>query len=472
MEKFKELLDNANSIISEFEKFKEAGLIPKSGDFYPAGVHYPPITMYENIGQNKFYENYAPIKEGEYDIYVHIPFCRRRCVFCHYPSLYGAKEAVKDRYLDYLKKEIDLYTEYVVKKKIQARTILIGGGTPTDLSPAQLRRFLEYFTEKINIENNIQFNYDIDPSTITGDDGIERLKIMKEFGVDRLTIGVQSFNDHILKKMNRDHDRETALMSIENSMKYGFQTNIEFIFGYPGQDLEIWYEDMKCAVDTDVEEIQMYRLKTLPYGDQVGIINKIKQEHPERLPSNEEAMLMKKIAIDYLAENGYHENLRRVFAKNKKFISKYAYNQCCILQEEIGFGLTAFGSLKDRFYLNTQNFDEYYNKIDNNELPINRGIIRSHDEQERWAIILPLKNYWINKKIFKDRCGAEIGEMHMKKLRTLENYGLVKLGDKKIELTKMGAFFSDEVVMQFSDKKYLPYHEAEYNDGQLSPYKI
>ena len=212
---------------------------------------------------------------------------------------------------------MDIYLKFLGVDRIPARSILLGGGTPSDLTPDQLKHFLEFFTKRIDLENCRQFNYDVDPATLVGPDGVERLHIMREFGVDRLTIGVQSLNDQVLKRMNRAHDSRTAIESVENSKKLDYKLNIEFIFGHPGQTIDNWIEVMERAISLDVPEIQFYRLKVEPYGDQVGSIKKYRHYHPDKLPSPEEAIMMKQIAIDMLAEVGYAENLRRVFTKKR-----------------------------------------------------------------------------------------------------------------------------------------------------------
>lgn len=466
-----QLIESSEYRIKQLKELQDIGLIPLSGEFYPAGVHYPPITMYPDIDQNAFFDKYIQLESGLYDIYVHIPFCIKRCWFCHYPSKYSATDSIKDEYLDALEKEMHLYTDFLGQGKISARTVLIGGGTPTDLSPNQLKRFLTYFTKIFDISKIQQFNYDVDPITLVGNQGIEKLRIMKDFGVDRLTIGVQSLDDSVLDKMNRSHNSEVAYESIENSKKYNYQINIEFIYGHPGQTIDNWVSVIENAIKTDVEEIQMYRLKIYPYGDQAGVVFKQKNEKIEDYVSFQDTVLMKEVALKLLGNAGYNENLRRVFTKSKKNISKYAFNQCCQLKEEIGFGLTAFSSLKDRFSLNTQSFSEYYEKIRNNKIPINRGIIRNSDQQQGWAIILPLKNYWINKKIYKERTGSDIGDSFEEKFKLLKKHNIIEENSDRITLTEKGAFFADEVVMQFEDVRYLPFSENEYSDGELNPYK-
>ena len=131
----------------EFQEFQSLGLIPKHGDFSPAGVHYPPITNYPPLAPEEIYRDFQEVVPGEFDVYVHIPFCHRRCLFCHYPSHYHCGDVEKDIYLDHLEKEMQNWLAFRGINKIKSRTILMGGGTPTDLTPRQLRRFLSFFTK-------------------------------------------------------------------------------------------------------------------------------------------------------------------------------------------------------------------------------------------------------------------------------------------------------------------------------------
>ncbi|MGE5350982.1 MAG: coproporphyrinogen-III oxidase family protein [Acidobacteriota bacterium] len=468
--KVREYFERAQERLNQFRMFQQLGLIPLHGNFCPSGVHYPPIVRYPAVTQDEVFRGYRIPEDNLLDIYVHFPFCIKKCFFCHYPSLYNASDLQKDLYLDALEKEMDIYMRVLRTDKIKAHSILIGGGTPTDLTPAQLKRFLGFFTKRVDMKKCKQFNYDVDPNTILGPEGLQRLEIMRDYGVDRLTIGVQSLNDEILKKMNRAHDAQMAIDSIFVSRKLGYQLNIEFIFGYPGQTFENWIDVMEKAVELPTDEIQLYRLKIEAYGDQQGIIKKISEQHQESLPTPEETIIMKQMAIDVLGDHGYSENLRRVFTKRKSAISHYAYDQCCLLLDEVGFGLTAFSSLRDRFILNTQYFKDYYRAIAEQRLPLNRGIHRTTDQQIRWAIILPLKNYFIQKSIFQERTGIPVSEVFQEKFRLLKDYGLITETDKRIELTKPGAFLSDDIVQQFYETHLIPFPEQDYADGIFNPY--
>jgi oxygen-independent coproporphyrinogen-3 oxidase len=270
--------------------------------------------------------------------------------------------------------------------------------------------------------------------------------------------------------MNRHHTYEEAVESVHVTREMGFQLNIEFIFGYPEQTLDIWIKDMEMAVSLPVEEIQLYRLKVIPYGDFTGTITKKFAMSDKDFLSVEMAFKMKQFAILFLAQNGYHENLRRVFSTKKKYFSHYAHNQCCELFDQIGLGLTAFHSLRDRFGLNTQYLKDYYSLIEQGKLPLNRGLVRSKEEQLRWHIILPLKNRDIIKSNYLERTGVPLNSVFQKKFEKLKGYDLIQEDEKIMKLTNRGTFFADEICQQFHHPDYMPYPKMAYASGDLNPY--
>ncbi len=255
--------------------------------------------------------------------------------------------------------------------------------------------------------------------------------MMREYGVDRLTIGVQSLDEKILKKMGRHHGRAQALEAIQQCLDAGYIVNIEFIFGYPGQTVENWLDVIEESCKLGVHEIQLYRLKIEAYGDHQGAVKNYVALKPEEAPTNEEQFVMKQAAILMLRHYGYHENLRRVFSRRRGDYSVYAHNQCCVQFDQIGIGLTAFSSLRDRFALCTQNFDEYYSLIENGHLPINRGYKRTPEDQARWAIVLPIKNRNVRPKNYRRLTGLALDEVFRNKIEALKAHGVVRETGKR-----------------------------------------
>ena len=197
------LVQRALERVADFNRFREEGLICRDGDFFPS-VHYPPITMYDQPQEEELFSGYQLPADGKLDVYAHIPFCKQRCIFCHYPVMLGKKQAEMDQYLVALEKEMDIYMARLGIDKIKARSILVGGGTPSYLSPEQLQHFLKFFTKRLDMSEVEQFNWDVDPSTLVGEIGLERLKILRDFGSDRLTLGIQSLDLATIMAIIRD----------------------------------------------------------------------------------------------------------------------------------------------------------------------------------------------------------------------------------------------------------------------------
>ena len=469
-ERKQELLSHAEEVFSKVEELQRLGLLCDDGDFVPS-VHYPPITQYDPCNLDEYLGTYTQPADGKMDVYVHIPFCIQHCTFCHYPGMTGERLQEKTQYVDYLIREMDIYLNYFGLKNIKPRSILLGGGTPSSLPPALFDHFLTEFDKRLDMSACRQYNIDLGPNSINGEDGTEKCRIMKEHGIDRLTIGIQSLNDDVLRLMNRPHSAREAVESVYKALDYGFDVNIEFIYGHPGETIDNWMEVMDQAVQLPMAEIQLYRLKVQAYGDFQGTINRYHRGNtPLDIPDFKSTMMMKQIAIDMLNEHGFNESIRRVFTKNKKVFSHYAYNQCCNQYDQVGFGLTGFSSYRDRFDINTQYFEEYYRAIDEGRLPINRGLVRPKEEQARWAIVLPLKNRDVRKNEFKARSGYEFDDVFKTKVSLLRQYGLLEDTGKVVRLTELGGFVADEVCEQFNSIPYLPFPRERYAEGPLNPY--
>ena len=316
-----ELIAHAREVFQKVRALQDAGLICDDGDFVPS-VHYPPITEYPDCDVETYLNGFEYPADGFMDIYVHVPFCIRHCLFCHYPGMVGECKEEKEKYIGYLMREIDLYRARFGVDRIRPRSILLGGGTPTYLPPKLFDSCLTGLDERFDLSACKQYNVDLDPNSLLGDDGLQRLESMRAHHITRLTIGVQSLDNEVLKLMNRPHDASMAELAIQRALDYGFDVNIEFIYGHPGETLDNWIDIMNKAVQLGTCEIQIYRLNVQSYGDMQGAIKRISRGTADgEIPDFETTMLMKQIAIDILAKNGYHETLRRVYSKDRRIFS-------------------------------------------------------------------------------------------------------------------------------------------------------
>jgi oxygen-independent coproporphyrinogen-3 oxidase len=463
-----ELAVGADRRVDEFRALRDAGLIHRTGTFVPAGIHYPLITQYPPISAAQLLDGWRDPDEGRYVLYLHVPFCKRHCTFCHYPIVTGADEAAQREAVELLGEELRLWRERLGVGRIRARSVLVGGGTPTHLSPAVFRRMHELIDASVDLSGCAQLTYDVHPADLVGEEGSERLRIMRDWGSTRLTLGVQETHEAVLRHMNRPPAFDETRLAMEACRTAGFDDlNVELIFGYPGQTLASWRESLETIVGLGAEEIQFYRLKIRSYGQGEGPVEALHARAPERFTDNETQIRMKQMAIEAVAAHGYHENLTRVFTRRPEHTSAYTTDQCCRLLDTVGVGPSAFCSFRDRFCIAEPDLGRWRESVRAGELPIYAGMVRDRDAQLRWNLVLPLKNSEVYKELYAERTGERVEVVFREALDRLAAWGLVDEDDVQVKLTAKGRFFADEICTQLSHPSHLPHPAEGYADGPL-----
>ncbi|MFZ5480224.1 MAG: coproporphyrinogen-III oxidase family protein [Myxococcota bacterium] len=464
----RELIDAARGRLDDFRELQAAGLIHDRGTFFPAGIHYPPITMYPPAGEREFLDGWKDPENGTYTFYLHVPFCKRQCTFCHYPIVTGKDEDAQARVVRLLGREMDIWLDRLGLDRIKARSALIAGGTPTHLSVANFRRLHEEIAKRVDLDPCVQLTYDVHPTDLVGEEGREKLAIMRDYGATRLTLGVQAMHDEILKHMNRGNSQDLAKEAMDECRRAGFEDLcVEFIFGYPGQDLQIWQETLERAVELDADEIQFYRLKIIPYGQGEGPVETMYEKKRERFVPTEEQILMKQMAVLFMNAHGFHENLVRVFTKTPHYTSHYTTDQCCKLLDTVGVGPSAFTSFRDRFCIHEPDTERWAALVEEGTLPVYRAMVRDRDAQLRWNLVLPLKNSEVYKDFYEERTGERVERVFARELDALKAYGLATEDATQVRLTRKGKFFADEICTQLGHPDYLPHEEGGFADGPL-----
>ncbi|MCS7164500.1 MAG: radical SAM family heme chaperone HemW [Thermodesulfovibrio sp.] len=237
-------------------------------------------------------------------LYVHVPLCIKKCKYCSFYSL-SYDEDIERLYIKALLKEIEIAKEipHIVK------TIYIGGGTPSCLSIQGLERILLSLRKNFKTAYDLEFSIEINPKTIN----MQRLCLMKDFGVNRLSIGVQSFNDKELLFLGRIHNSKDAIKTVELALNQGFRNiSIDLIYGIPIQTLKSWQETLNKAVNINVVHISLYEL-SVEHNTQLENELKLKRFS---LPSEDEVIAMYDFATDFLESRGYNKYEISNFAKD------------------------------------------------------------------------------------------------------------------------------------------------------------
>ena len=470
----RELVAAAQAAVDSFDSrgLKALGLLPRNDLFFPA-IYYPPLTMYPKNGGEKAFSGFEWGNQERTCLYIHIPQCPSRCAYCHWVISLSNSSADVDFYLDHLEKEMGLWKERLGDKAIAPSSVLIGGGTPTLLSAAQLKRLLKSLTCRFDMSRCRQFSCEAEPATLLAAAGLEKLKILKDFGLDRISMGVQSFDDEVLRYMARPHSSREARQAVKQIRKAGIASlSIDLIYGFPGDTAEKWLETLEAALATDIDAYQLYRLRIVPHGDKVGAIKNRHERAADLFPTSEQTYVMKALGRLVSQRHGFDENLRRIFSRSPRHVSFYLRDYGCRLYDNLGLGISSWSSLGDRFLMNTgESLKTYYAALDSGRLPIDRMLLRSAEDEQRRALVLPLKGYGVSKARYRERMGVDLEEVFGSRIRLLKKYGLLQEDDRRLTLTPRGGFFADEVLMQFYEPKYLPFSRSCYSAGALNPYR-
>lgn len=288
-------------------------------------------------------------------LYIHIPFCDRICNYCDFTAFQGANSKIEE-YVEVLNKEIELKGN----KDFLIDSIFIGGGTPSFIDGKYILEILEKVKENFTVLDNIEISIETNPKTFDK----KKLEYYKKAKINRVSIGVQSFNDKILKELGRNHNSKESLESIELVKKFGFDINLDLIFGYQSQTIEDILYDLEMVKNINPEHISYYALiieektkfKALQNAGKLDFLD----EETERK--------MYHLIVEKLEEMGMNQYEVSNFAKvGKESVHNKKYWNC---KEYLGLGISAHSCLNDERFSNTVNLSKYIKELHNGNIPV------------------------------------------------------------------------------------------------------
>ena len=363
-------------------------------------------------------------------LYVHIPFCKKKCKYCDFISFTEMNDCFS-LYLDALREEIKEY------KNFKIDTVFIGGGTPSIFSVNQLDRLFGMIYDNFNILPDCEFTIEINPKTLDKD----KLLSLKKSGVNRLSIGVQSFNDNELKAIGRIHNSKTAKDTIELINDEGFKNfNIDIMLGLPHQTLQSLEYTLKTALSYNPAHISCYSLileeNTQLYEEyEKGIYKPMSDDDDRQLYY---------FAVEFLKKHGYKRYEISNFCKDDKY-SKHnlKYWNC---DEYIGVGVAAHSYINGVRFFNTLDLDEYLNhKFRKEDIQT-----LSTDDKIKEYIIMRLRlNDGIIKKDFKNRFGYDFYDLYEEIINKFTKSGHIIDNGKSYYLSDKGIDISNTIMCEF-----------------------
>lgn len=365
-------------------------------------------------------------------LYIHIPFCAQKCLYCDFASFAG-KEIFMDRYIEALSRELNFYKKYTFK------TVYIGGGTPTFLNIKNLEKLGESIS-KLQLTEDVEFSVEGNPGTFT----TEKLEVIKGMGANRLSIGLQSCNDRLLKSLGRIHSYKDFEKSFELARNVGFKNiNVDLMFGLPNQSFDDVKDTLSKVTYLEPEHISAYSLiveENTPFYSMYG--------DGKDLPNEEDERKMYYYILDYLNKKKYYQYEVSNFAKTKKeCIHNLVYWN---LDDYIGCGLNAHSFLDGYRIENISSMKAYIENIEKGYLPIeNKHKNSTKDSMEEFMFMGLRKIKGISKKDFLERFNISMEEVYYNVIKKYEQRALLINDTDFLRLSNKGIEVSNIIMSDF-----------------------
>lgn len=367
-------------------------------------------------------------------IYVHVPFCRSKCFYCGFYSV--ASSRLKKAYIAALEREIRLRKDYLGASEV--KTLYLGGGTPSWLSLDELTAIVATLEMNFALDRVTERTIEANPEDITP----EKLSGWRALGFNRLSIGVQSFNDEMLKRINRTHSAQDALRSVKLAADWGFEnTGIDLILGLPGYTRQYLQRDLEIVSHLPVSHLSVYLLSI----DSNTVFEKLLQKGQFQPLADDEAADQYLWVSDYLKSIGYEHYEISNFAKN----SKYSIHNTSYWQQRkyVGFGPAAHSFDLDSRQWNVSHLKSYIDGLNKDSLNFEKEILTDKDKFNEY-IMTNLRTMWGIQEEEMLRQFPAFSETVRLKLAPYLETGSAVCQNGRIRLTEKGWLVSDEV---FSD---------------------
>ncbi len=373
-------------------------------------------------------------------VYIHIPFCHQICNYCDFNKVFFKNQPV-DAYIEALGKEMAMAVAAAPQAFEKVETIFLGGGTPTALSAEQITRLLQLIRTYIPMAHVTEFSSEANPDELSED----KLQALLAGGVNRLSMGVQSFDQGLLKKIGRTHSNEHVYETIALAKKVGFENiSIDLMYGLPQQSMEQWKKSLQLALDLELPHYSAYSLivepKTIFYiqyakGKLALPTEDLEAEMYDALMQEMEARGLAQYEISNFAKPGYASIHNKIYWDNDEYA---------------GFGAGAHGYMQGVRYSNHGPIKKYIETVEKGERPI----VYQHDvteaERKEEQMFLGLRKVeGVSSIIYEKKFGETISATYRTVIERLVVDGLLEQDTSGIRLTRKGRFVGNEVFQQF-----------------------
>jgi len=431
-------------------------------------VQAPPLEKKTTAG-NYFVSNYPPFsfwkpefvpdvvqslerppKPAPLGVYLHIPFCRKRCHFCYFKVYTDKDSAAIRNYIDAALQELEIYAKKPVIGGRTASFVYFGGGTPSYLSVDQLKHLTDGMKRLIPWTGVEEVTFECEPGTLTS----HKLEAIREMGVTRLSLGVENFDDHILEINGRAHHSKEIARAYSFARELGFpQINVDLIAGMVEETDTNWKECVRKVIEMSPDSVTIYQME-IPYN--TTIYQQMKTEGKLVAPVADWEVKRGWVAYAFgeLEKAGYTVGSAYTAVKDKSK-TKFVYrDRLWAGADLLGLGVASFGHLQGTHYQNQHDFEPYVKAVQAGQLPIYRALTPTAEERFIREFVLQLKLGSVSANYFQNKFGVDVKKRFAEPLQRLTDWGFAAIKGDAIQLNREGLLQVDRLLHEF----FLPEH--------------
>jgi oxygen-independent coproporphyrinogen III oxidase len=425
------------------------------GSYFVA--NYPPFSVWTGDGiQQEALPALAtpPVAGVPLGLYLHIPFCRKRCHFCYFRVYTGKNADEVNDYLDVLAREWELYVQQPAIAGRPLDFVYFGGGTPSFLSTKQLDGLVQRITALTPWTSAEEITFECEPGTLTE----AKLSAIRKMGVTRLSLGVENFDDHILELNGRAHRSPEIGRAYAFARSLNFpQINIDLIAGMLGETDENWRTCVEKTLALDPDSVTIYQME-LPFNTTISsdLVKGTGRFHDHVATWSTKRRWVRE-AFEALERAGYHIGSAYTAVKDPSR-ARFVYRDRLWQGADLaGLGVASFGHINGVHMQNLDAWETYSDAIRRGEIPLGRAYRPTHEERTIRELVLQLKRGSIRPAYFREKYGVDVLDRFRAPLASIGDDGyLQRLDEEQVALTRDGLLRVDVLLHRF----FLPQHAA------------
>lgn len=371
-------------------------------------------------------------------LYIHIPFCDHKCIYCDFYSIITSDNV--QSFLSSLKKETEYFSKLYSEDRIFT-SIFFGGGTPSLMQPEYLQDIITHLKNNFTVDDNAEITMETNPGTVNKD----KLKRFKEAGINRISIGIQSFDEDELKFLTRIHDKQTAKQTVYDAADVGFENiSVDLIFNLPNQTKEKWIENLQTAIELPIKHISTYSL-ILERGT---ILNKLVLDGKVKMQDDDYDADLYETTINFLLSNGFYQYEVSNFTKSGyECLHNNAYWR---YRDYLGLGTSSHSFVNGKRWWNYSSLKKYISEVELNGHAVMNSEIISNEQMHDEYVMLALRSSGLDLIDYKKRFDDDWIKKNNSYFELLKNEKLLTVKDNWIKLTSKGYAVCDEILKNIS----------------------